>query len=527
MTFDQTVNESYDSTDADTSNILLPRSFWAAMHTATKAAVLVGWTPESPGRGTFSIITSCFFTILICTWTVIHPRIHTSIRIARLHKLCQLVKTIMAPEMVCLESLQEWVQARKMVRRTAAATDNGLKMLHAFYIGMLGIRYRTENGYRVLWPSQYAWLLNNHLVRWADRDAWGLSMEVIRDKSKADGLVKLAALFQVSWFTLQCITRAAHNLPIAPMEAMTLAYVFVVILTYAFWWIKPKDIATASYVDLPPMTSEQWDVFESLAMENTYDNDDPSAKPSKNIAWYLVGRDCKDDEVLVMGQVVDVTKKRDVEVAVKAVDEEEHPQTDTTTAIDKKRRVPVTWGPGNKHTKRFDNEFKVAATWSPRRYNTDNAVDGRTNRSMVHRSTNNNEEGRHTSTSEAPKESKVITEWDEALYMSRFWPLICILGSAFGAFHLISWNSAFPTIAERWLWRSSALTSVATSILCMHFRTISLEWDGPLSIMRVGSPLFYGISRLVMMAEVFASLRAMAPATYDTYEIWNYWLHFL
>lgn len=111
---------------------------------------LVGWVPESSGRGTLSIIFSCVFTTLICTWTVLHPRIHTTSRLFRYHKGFQLVKTILAPELECIEALQEWVQARKMVRRSAEATDKGLTLLHAFYVGMLGVRYRTANGTRVL-----------------------------------------------------------------------------------------------------------------------------------------------------------------------------------------------------------------------------------------------------------------------------------------------------------------------------------------------------------------------------------------
>lgn len=100
--------------------------------------------------------------------------------------------------------MQEWVQAGKTVRRCAEATDGRLGMAQAFYLGMLGVRYRFgPAAYRVLWPGQFAWLLNNNLVRWGDiRDAWGLAAESIHDKSKADGLVKCAALCQVIWFTL-------------------------------------------------------------------------------------------------------------------------------------------------------------------------------------------------------------------------------------------------------------------------------------------------------------------------------------
>jgi hypothetical protein len=331
-----------------------------------------------------------------------------------------------------------------MVKRSAAATADGLKLVHAFYIGMLGLRYRTPRGNRVMWPGQYTWLLNNGLIEWYDRGSWGLSEELIRDKSKADGLVKLAAVCQVTWFVLQSITRAAHRLPLAPLEAMTLAYVFLVLITYLFWWLKPKDIATAAIVDLPEMQPDQLKRFESLAMENVYDDEVPHNENSDSIAWYVVSRDCKDEVTAT------VTKGR-----------------------------------------------------------------------------SNAKEDIESSHSEDSDDSHVITEWDEALYMSKFWPLTCILGAAFGALHLMSWNSTFPTTFERWLWRASGLTSVITSIICMQFRTMSFRWDGPLTIVRVASPILYAVSRFIIMGEVFAAIRGMPPGVYDTYEIWNYWFHLL
>jgi hypothetical protein len=120
----------------------------------------------------------------------------------------------------------------------------------------------------------------------------------------------------------------------------------------------------------------------------------------------------------------------------------------------------------------------------------------------------------------------VITEWDANLYMTRYWPLLCILGASFGAVHLVSWKAVFPTVVEMWLWRSSALTSVVTAVLCMQFRTMSVRWEGFTSIIKIGSPLLYIISRVAMAVETFAGLRAMEVGTYMTYEIWNYWFHF-
>jgi hypothetical protein len=438
-----------------------------------RATDLVGWVPEDTNRGTWTIITSSLFTIIICTWTAIHPRTHVSRRLRNTHKFCQLVKALLAPEMVCLESLQELIQARKAVRRCTKATNGEFALLHGFYLGMMGVRYRAGDcgrGYRTLWPGQFAWLLNNHLVSWADQHkAWGLCAEDIQDKNKADGLVKLAALFQAAWFTLQSVVRIAHGLPLAPLETMTLAYVLNALVTYACWWGKPKDIATASFVDLPPMTPAQRAVFESLSMEGTYDVLDPAQRQSMSIAWYVVARDCRDDEVLVMAG----------------------PEPDGAESSEGKQ--------GDESESKTESETASAEA-----------------RAVV-----DVEKGGQESS--AP----VITQWDENLYMTRYWPLLCALGASFGAVHLISWQAAFPTTIELWLWRASALISVVTAVLCMQFRTMTVRWEGPMSIVKIGSPLLYIISRIVMAVETFAGLRAMEAGTYMTYEIWNYWFHFL
>lgn len=404
----------------------------------------------------------------------------------------QLVKTLLAPEMVCLESMQEWVQARKTVRRCAPATDGRLGMAQAFYLGMLGVRYRYgPTASRVLWPGQFAWLLNNKLVRWDDIcGPWGLAAESIHDKSKADGLVKLAALFQVVWFTLQCITRGSHGLPLAALEVMTLAYVVVMVVTYFFWWIKPKDIATASYVELPQMDIEQWEVFESLTMENTYDVLDPMASWNPNIAWYLIARDCKDDEVLVMPQ---------------GNGEGVSPELWQGDAL-----VPESLAP----------EFLAPVCLAPEIMN---SPDYQPEKSVVHRA---RALQLHTLHQEEEEVSGVITEWDSGLYMTKWWPLICLIGASFGAVHMIAWYSVFPTSMELWLWRASALVSVAMSILIMQFRKVSLRWNGPLTIIQVASPILYVVSRTIMSAQAFAALRAMPEKTYDTFDLWNYWFHF-
>ena len=55
-----------------------------------------------------------------------------------------------------------------------------------------------------------------------------------------------------------------------PLEAMTLAYVCVTLLTYGFRWRKPRDTAMASYIDLAHKIGLERAPFESLTMQIKY-----------------------------------------------------------------------------------------------------------------------------------------------------------------------------------------------------------------------------------------------------------------
>jgi hypothetical protein len=182
---------------------------------------LVGWMPEGNDRGTLNVVVTSILTITICIWFVLRPRIYVGRKFRRAHKACQLVKQVFTPELESIEALQEFLQARKMMQCCAAKTNNGLKFAQSYYIDMRGVRYKTgtKGGYRVMWPLQYAYLLNSGLVSWPPDESWGLSKKLIEDKSKADGLLKLVALWQVLWFTINCITRSAHSMELAPLRA--------------------------------------------------------------------------------------------------------------------------------------------------------------------------------------------------------------------------------------------------------------------------------------------------------------------
>jgi hypothetical protein len=206
---------------------------------------LVGWTLESPGRGTLSLLITCFVTTSICTWIVIHPRIDDHKKSRTLHKLALWLKTIIAPEFIAVEAAQEWMQSQEVIKQSTKLIDGKhMSLEQAFYVGMFGLRYRTEHGSKVLWPNQFLWLLEKGFLRWGDHVNWGLEHEMIKDKSNSDSFAKLFALVQVAGFVGQCIIRTIHNLPLALLEAMTLGYIPLFAVTYYYWWLKPKDIST-------------------------------------------------------------------------------------------------------------------------------------------------------------------------------------------------------------------------------------------------------------------------------------------
>ncbi|CAF9912520.1 MAG: hypothetical protein ALECFALPRED_008136 [Alectoria fallacina] len=451
---------------------------------SSTAQALVGWVLESPGRGTLGLIFSCLSTTFLCTWVVIHARVYKRPLLHGLHKATLFFKIIIAPEFIAVEGLQEWSQARKMVKNCAGLTGGCLKLIHAFYIGMLALRYRTPRGEKVIWPNQYTWLLEQGLIDWDDHALWGLSEEDIRDKSNADGTAKLLALGQVSWFVAQSIMRRAHNLPLSQLETMTLSYIPLVAITYFFWFLKPKDIMTPSVVDLPDMLSGQKTAFEAMAVSSAFDTEGIGKQDSLWTIWNLTPR---------------VFEK---EAEDKALQEAQQQALQEA---------------GQRATREAQGTLASPET-----------------KQAVARENENGENLKEERSAFLPGPSKASTKeivvgyWDPELYHSKIlWPGICLFAASFGALHLISWHTVFPTLLEQWLWRAAALLSIFSMLVFIHFEKVVLRWGGPLTMISLVSPMLYLLSRVVMLGGVIAAFRAADPAIYDTYIVSTYWIHIL
>jgi hypothetical protein len=77
------------------------------------------------------------------------------------------------------------------------------------------------------------------------------------------------------------------------------------------------------------------------------------------------------------------------------------------------------------------------------------------------------------------------------------------------------------------MWRISAIISIVSMLVFMHFEKVVFRWGGLLTMISLVSPGLYFASRVIMMGEVFAALRAEEAAVYKTYNVADYWIHIL
>ncbi|KAI0847574.1 hypothetical protein F5Y00DRAFT_263484 [Daldinia vernicosa] len=99
-----------------------------------------------------------------------------------------------------------------------------------------------------------------------------VSEESIADRSKADSIQKALVVLQVSWMFLQCVARKAYQLPLTLLEVHTMAHILCAGFMYACWFKKPLDVFSpevlrySSFNNLPRTSN----LSSSLTSQNTW-----------------------------------------------------------------------------------------------------------------------------------------------------------------------------------------------------------------------------------------------------------------
>jgi hypothetical protein len=161
------------------------------------------------------------------------------------------------------------------------SAERGWTQTHGFFVIMGGFELYDSHGRR-LCPLNFKNI--EELVRNEAIDFPKIEKKEIEDRSKGDIISKGLAVVQTGWFIAQCIARGTEHLAITELEIVTVAFAFLNLITYIFWWHKPLNVTCPIRVVLkeghsapeprsPPMLS-LLDRFWRMMTLMTPDRDD-------------------------------------------------------------------------------------------------------------------------------------------------------------------------------------------------------------------------------------------------------------
>lgn len=274
---------------------------------------VVGWQPNPNRRGALSILESCIFTIIACTWSIQHLNVPAPWETApeiRWRRIRHALMTLLMPEIVlahaiveraaAIQSLKElrdaeiedlevcyvpWSWRRSMswlrqwLRRTLICRSGRVlgseevpaqneveieparvkwSLLHSYYANMGGLRLGTEQGENVFgrgFAMPTIAITTRQFIYLRKKGSINatptISEEEIKDKSTAGYFTKGLAVIQISSLILSLIGRAARHLATSQLEIITIAFVSCAIATYCFAWNKPQSVNTATTILTP------------------------------------------------------------------------------------------------------------------------------------------------------------------------------------------------------------------------------------------------------------------------------------
>ncbi|KAK7030846.1 hypothetical protein VNI00_013954 [Paramarasmius palmivorus] len=244
-------------------------------------------------RTVLSILWNCFSLVFVCTWIAIHPNVpqvgRHSVNVILDYVLIMFI-ALLAPELIILWAMRQWYSARRI---TEKYKEFRWGKSHAFLALMGGfVLYEGETFVCYLWDRDcfgdsckeaehgYVKIEDQGIfgteTRVAVRIEKGLTPEskdykeaaqeihlkytcllhyllakghitVNEDEIRSnlnhgDALSKLIAVFQTSWFIIQCIARPLEHLALTQIEVITLAFAVLNFITYYLWWNKPLRV---------------------------------------------------------------------------------------------------------------------------------------------------------------------------------------------------------------------------------------------------------------------------------------------
>ncbi|KAL9586852.1 MAG: hypothetical protein Q9203_003718 [Teloschistes exilis] len=237
------------------------------------------WVPEPNGRGTWSLLSICIITTSLCVWSAVHLNVpeHKGQHPQYLRKLKWLVLGLFAPELVAYVAWQQRQEAAKLsveidkIYHSRQSDDQRRRhprwgLVHGFFALMGGFCFDVTNAQNRFLPGDItrASLTPDglrFLVQHEPNRLPRVTIEEIKDKSKADGLKKTLVCAQSLWFCVQCIARASKSLPVSLLELNTLGHALCTLVIYLLWWHKPLNVEEPVLIedsDTRPIFAYMW-----------------------------------------------------------------------------------------------------------------------------------------------------------------------------------------------------------------------------------------------------------------------------
>ncbi|ROT42542.1 hypothetical protein SODALDRAFT_326702 [Sodiomyces alkalinus F11] len=215
-------------------------------------SAIVGWVRASDDRGTVDILFSCCLTIVLCVWVSTYPNV-PSPQDRWYHQVRDKFNLacigFLGPDFLFGIAIGQLTSARrsvKMFRDSPELLEGRLWTLtHAFYADMGGF-ILTSPDYPLGFPIDAEQLY--YLVKHGHLDFPRLTLDRIKEKSKADTLSRILVLWQVIWFSATEFHRIANGHPITTLELTALTFACVMVATSAVWYFKPS-IANAEILE--------------------------------------------------------------------------------------------------------------------------------------------------------------------------------------------------------------------------------------------------------------------------------------
>lgn len=484
--------------------------------------VSVGYVADPSGRGTISLLTSCFLTLVLCVWSALHlnipPPDQTTLD-GLLLSFKWILAGICAPELVVFTAWRQWSSAALLQRivfenmrdgsSCAPGAPNEWTITHSFFActGGFAIEFADPS-----LPSSAGSDVEKQVPRRLAITAKGMALlaqcgfvpEISRreidDKSKSNNLAKTTVVLQATWMLVQVMTRLASQLPVTLLEVNTAAHVYgqptpahspadansvsrlCAFVMYMFWWHKPllaREPVVIRDKSLLPLVAF---MYSSSEMSGYLDPAKAESATAVKTFFTHLGFFSKIPELETLCLRVPASRQTKPSCSQR-VDHQDAAGDDGPTLAMAASSAYITRAPRScvdalhstqaeeKRAAFFERrprvvdkratEFPVSSTdgkrWSLIKQATQ---DFRMSDRVVMTHNFRDELCLHFKTEEFVADhvqnwprNDLLRESDGFVVGMAFW----LAKLCYGGLHAAAWNVAFPTVAEMWLWRSSAV----------------------------------------------------------------------